>query len=415
MIPGHLLIQGDARSIPLADQSVHCVVTSPPYWGLRDYGVSGQIGLEDSIEAYVATMVRVFRKVWRVLRDDGTVWLNLGDSYSSGGRETYCAPSNHDVRHTGFTDRIPPRPDAGIKPKNLCGMPWRVALALQADGWILRSDIVWAKLNPMPESVTDRPTKSHEYLFLFAKSNTTQFWTHRDLPGTRTQPPSDYRWVHEDTNEERANEPLGWREKGSPWDRVNLWTGRDYYWDAKAVQEPDSGRSSGNVARSFDYIDGRYGVGHSVPWQSNGSGRNLRSVWTIATESFPGAHFATYPRKLVEPCIKAGTSGKGCCPQCGAGWVRMSKTLVWFPSCSCHLGYAPGDCNPVPCTVFDPFIGSGTTIVMANALGRHGIGLDLSREYLTNQAKRRIERPHSKPLRPARVEPALPLFGDSND
>ncbi len=509
--PGYLLCQSDARLIPLPDRSVHMVVTSPPYWGLRDYGTAAweggddpacdhkvevdadrkrrdvgrvqidgfhgstietelatpqfrsrcrkcgarridrQIGLEASPDAFVATMVKVFREVKRVLRDDGTVWLNLGDSYAASGPTGGNGKQHTNLGSHGVTSRSAP---PGLKPKDLIGVPWRVALALQADGWTLRSEIIWAKNNPMPESVSDRPTKSHEQLFLLAKSNTTQFWTHRDHAGTRTQPPPDYRWVHEDTGEERADEPPGWREKGSPWERVNLWRGRDYYFDTEAVREAaEYGRRDWNGQPHLKGGDITKRHNGTTTGADPSAGRNLRSVWTIPTESWPGAHFATFPRKLVEPCIKAGTSEHGCCPKCGAGWVRQTtveyvkspvhgkgsvigrhyetgannfdgaemprlnrqtSTLAWRPSCQCFPADIPlsqiREAWPVPATVLDPFAGSGTTLVVANALGRHGIGLDLSREYLVGQAQRRLERPHAKPQRPARVEPALPLF-----
>lgn len=235
---GGVILVGDVREQlrTLPEASVHCVVTSPPYWGLRDYGVEGQLGLEPTPEEHVTAMVEVFREVRRVLRDDGTAWVNYGDCY---------APS------------LPN--GAGLKPKDLVGMPWRVAFGLQADGWYLRSDIIWAKPNPMPESVTDRPTKSHEYVFLLSKSPR-------------------------------------------------------YFYDADAVREPDSGRASGNGfagrqggARQTNVSGGRGREERHEP----GSGRNLRDVWTVATHPFPGAHFATFPPDLIRPCIRAG------CPEGG--------------------------------------------------------------------------------------------------
>jgi DNA modification methylase len=316
------LYQADARHLPIPDSSVDCVVTSPPYWGLRDYGigeweggdaecdhkdsnqtrgnipgtkqatnnngeggasyrylcgkcgatrVNEQLGLEPTPEAYCANMVEVFREVWRVLKPTGTVWLNLGDSYSS---------------------------------KDLVGIPWRVAFALQADGWYLRSDIIWSKPNPMPESVTDRPTKAHEYVFLLTKS-------------------------------------------------------LRYYYDADAIREPMSAASmirnqsgwNGNQER--DYVGGTQN--HLSKYLGSDSAkeathRNKRSVWEIATHPYPEAHFATYPEKLVEPCILAG------CPQDGV--------------------------------VLDPFAGSGTTLAVAQRLGRKSIGADLSEEYLKLASKR---------------------------
>jgi len=354
------LYGGDCRAVlaELPAESVHTVVTSPPYWGLRDYGtatwdggdeacdhiadagpplnkstltsagigatpegaaskahakqyrttcpcgatrIDSQLGLEPTPEAYVANMVAVFREVRRVLRDDGTLWLNLGDSYAgsgmTGGTKSKEGSAKRTERmfHGNRRDTVP-----GLAQKQLIGIPWRVAFALQADGWYLRSDIIWSKPNPMPESVTDRPTKAHEYLFLLSKSPR-------------------------------------------------------YYFDADAVREDGAGRLDlGRMKRP----EARLGEGGV--WASDNSlrdepGRNLRTVWTIATEPYPGAHFATFPRKLVEPCVKAG------CPEGG--------------------------------TVLDPFAGSGTTLLVAQQLGRRGIGIDLSPEYLMQALARNAQTP----------------------
>lgn len=250
-----------------SDNSVQCCVTSPPYWGLRDYGMPGQIGLEVTPEKYVARLVVVFREVSRVLRPDGTLWLNLGDSYAqseirhrnkeseSSGLAASRGEWSRSVAQTGR------RPDHGLKSKDLIGIPWRVAFALQADGWWLRSDIVWSKPNPMPESVTDRPTKAHEFLFLLSKSES-------------------------------------------------------YFYDADAIRQPN--------VREWDESNGgtwAYGKGdaqrvaergkagtHSGPYPlPNPKGANRRTVWTIPTQPFPDAHFAVMPQALVEPCVLAGT------------------------------------------------------------------------------------------------------------
>jgi len=378
---GHSLYCGDVLDVlaALSEQSVHCVVTSPPYWALRDYGVAGQIGLENTPEQYVAKMVEVFRGVWRVLRDEGTLWLNLGDSYSSsgsgsgdGGRSTGLEgglKTQAAARH-GHKRRIPEY----LKPKDLCGIPWRVAFALHADGWYLRSDIIWSKPNPMPESITDRPTKAHEYLFLLSK-----------------QP--------------------------------------RYFYDAEAIREPVK-PSSGKI-RCPNYSH-HAGVRLGAPTIQYGRivGANKRSVWTVPSHPFPQAHFATFPPALIEPCILAGTSDEGCCPECGAPWVRAvekrrvrtrpgdntkiagtselehgnrdpgrhitaTTTTGWQPGCNCSrdttygCGAGPGDegrvykpFKPIPCTVLDPFIGSGTTSVVAQANGRRSIGIDLNSKYL---------------------------------
>ena len=370
------------------DESVQCVVTSPPYWGLRDYGEGGQIGLEPTPGAYVAKMVGVFREVRRVLRADGTLWLNLGDSYNGSG-----GVGGNGKSHTnqGAVDRPDNRAGwSGLKPKDLVGIPWRVAFALQADGWWLRSDIIWSKPNPMPESVTDRPTKAHEYIFLLTKS-------------------------------ER------------------------YFYDADAVAEPSTGQDAGN---GFDRphrlsVAGR---GNPEQWSANPEGtRNKRTVWTITTKPYPDAHFATFPQDLPEVCIKAGTSEKGCCPECGAPWSRTvavarkrtevhpqtdkglaraggtgqyrpnsketggvagatrSVTTGWRPTCDCaqhedepgvHIERPdePTDMwvyQPEPCTVLDPFSGAGTTGVVATRLGRSYIGIELNPDY-AEMSRRRI-------------------------
>lgn len=396
----YLIVNGDSRRLPLADRSVHCVVTSPPYWGLRDYGVEGQIGLEPTPDEFVRTMVDVFREVRRVLRDDGTLWLNLGDSYAGNGLVSQ-EQTDADIRHAKVGNALAKCQRRigtvnGLKPKDLIGVPWRVALALQADGWYLRSDIIWAKPNPMPESVADRPTKAHEYLFLLSKS-------------------------------ER------------------------YFFDAEAVRETAEYGRCGWKANAFgrnresDHRDVRPNErGSHMDGSSPDSGRNLRTVWSIPTEAYPGSHFATFPRKLVEPCIKAGTSERGCCPACGAGWERETSvgydnpgnrstngprsamasgdpmigtiasrgcrlekrvtTVGWRPACSCNAG------PPVPAVVFDPFAGSGTTLVVANALGRIGVGCELNPEYIA-LARRRLDRPHAPVIRP-RADEVLPLFAE---
>ena len=379
------------KTLPAA--SVHCVVTSPPYYSLRDYQVKGQIGLEPTPSEYVAKLVEVFRQVWRVLRDDGSVWLNLGDSYAAN--RSYQVPDQKwgDVGNSmGF--RVP----EGLKSKDLIGIPWRVAFALQADGWWLRGDIIWHKPNPMPESVTDRPTKAHEYLFLLAKRE---------------------RYFYD---AEAIKEPAVTDDMRRPYGSQGAWQ-----MDGRPVEQRPNGkpRTAGNKTHKYvaeyeqsDSEEHRTKAGllkvADVPWYS----RNRRSVWTIATKPYSEAHFATYPVDLVEPCIKAGTSAHGCCEACGAPWVRVvertdeidqsakssrfdkGKTGVngngrvqegdryvkrptgWEPSCSCGAA-------TVPCTVLDPFNGSGTTGVAAIGLGRQYIGIELNPEYI-EMAHRRI-------------------------
>jgi DNA modification methylase len=381
------LLAGDCRDVlaTLSAESVQCVVTSPPYYGLRDYGtalwdggdaecqhlqgplVSGksklrldgrdhigpydgekavtagmpfrdtcgkcgarridrQIGLENSPEAYLATMVAVFREVRRVLRTDGSVFCNMGDGY---------------------------------RDKQLLLMPARLALALQADGWWVRSDIIWHKPNPMPESCTDRPTSAHEHVFLLTRS-------------------------------------------------------ARYYYDAEAVREDaEYGRSIATAAWHAKADANSAGVRFkNTTTPGNGGSRNLRNVWTLPTHPYAQAHFATYPPALAERCIRAGTSERGACSQCGKPWVRVveranatrtrlsgigvdcdagtagragepeTTTTGWSPACACNAG------DPVPCKVLDPFAGAGTTLLVADRLQRDAIGIELNPDYTTMAMQR---------------------------
>lgn len=295
------------RSLP--DQSVHTVVTSPPYWGLRDYQVDGQLGLEKTPEEYVDKLVKIFQEIKRVLRDDGTAWLNLGDSYAGSGR----AGNNHEYmeKHkmfgkAGYDHGIFGKPQpvpAGLKPKDLVGIPWRVAFALQADGWYLRSDIIWHKPNPLPESVTDRPTKSHEYIFLLSKSE-HYFYNAEAIKENCKSGPSDIKKMIE------KKDRIGGKNK----------TADDPLLKASALTKIGQKRSVGSP-----------------------EGRNKRSVWTVATQPFPGAHFAIFPITLIEPCILAG------CPPDGV--------------------------------ILDPFAGSGTTAITAEMYKRKSIMIELSEKY----------------------------------
>lgn len=252
------LIVGDAltRLREMPDNSVRCCITSPPYWGLRDYGIENQIGAEMDLNDFLDKLVEVFREVHRVLTDDGTFWLNIGDSFTSGGRTWRQTDKKNAARGMDYR---PPTPE-GLKPKDLIGVPWRLAFKLQEDGWYLRTDIIWHKPNGQPESVKDRPTRTHEFVFMFSKS-------------------------------ER------------------------YFYDVEAVKEPTA----------------------------DGKGRRRRSVWSINTRPFRGAHFAVFPPELVEVCMKAGSE--------------------------------EGD------VVLDPFLGSGTVGLVANNLGRNWIGIELNEEY----------------------------------
>ena len=423
------LYQADARDLPLEDASVHCAVTSPPYWGLRDYGLEssvwggdpdhgheredaswqrrsndakpgpkqstnqgsvgrdvpvqgafcecgawlGTLGLEPTPDLYVQHIVEVFREVRRVLRDDGTLWLNLGDSRVVTPKGNLNGQDKSGLTSTLTQENSPAQGvnklASGLKPKNLVGIPWRVAFALQADGWYLRCDIIWSKPNPMPESVQDRPTKAHEYVFLLTKKPR-------------------------------------------------------YYYDHEAIKEPVTGnshpRGNGvNPKGGHNKLDGRYRPKQNESWSAATSGlvenRNRRDVWTIPTQPYPEAHFATFPEALTEPCILAGTSERGVCAVCGAPWERVverkpmrinrsnahppelrtrtsgtmtepptSKTNGWHPTCD-H------DAETVPATVLDPFVGSGTTAAVAQRLGRRAIGVDLSAEYL-ELAQQRVAR-----------------------
>jgi len=390
-----LILQGDALHIPLADESVQCAPTSPPYFGLRNYGLPPTdwpeveyapmpglppltipamtccLGLEETPEAYTGHLVAVFREVNRVLRKDGTVWLNLGDSYATtppGNKGFHYGPGRQaqGVLQTGHANRD--WHGLGLKPKDLVGIPWRVAFALQADGWWLRSDIVWAKGisfcdtysgSTMPESVTDRPTKAHEDIFLLAKSER-------------------YFYDHEAVKEAAATG----------------WNGSSFTDERDAITKPGLGRGP----------------------RTETATRNLRDVWAISPTPYKAAHFATFSPSLVEPMIKAGSSEKGACPRCGAPWELVvereserhnagaakqrivasggaldggterstlggmtrfvqREEVGWQPTCDCP------EHTPVPCIVLHPFSGAGTTVLVADRLGRNGVGLDLSGTY----------------------------------
>ncbi len=418
----------------LEDESVHCVITSPPYWAMRDYEVENAYGLEKSAEEYVEKLVKVFREVKRVLRRDGTLWLNMGDCHNSVPGGYY--PDGSFDRPSRGAQRIRGLPRSRkLKTKDLCGMPWRVAFALQAAGWWLRMDIIWWKPNPKPESVKDRPTKAHEYVFLMTKSGKAAYWTHRDKVGTRQEPAPDYRWRDRLMEVELGKEPDGWRAGKiggrRRYHRLNLWCGHDYFYDQDAVREE---YSTADEAERDSSVTGMRGVPpggraesargrhRSVFYQKGG--RNLRSVWKIATHPVTEPHYATFPERLVEPCIKAGTSEKGCCAECGAPWVRRVerttrfeggsgkagrtagdanaagkwagkqhgknlklgpvldvRTTGWRPTCSCGAGVSR-------CIILDPFAGMGTVAVVAWRLGRDSIGFDLSSRYVEMANKR---------------------------
>jgi len=373
------ILTGDCRDVlkTLPDASVNCCVTSPPYWALRDYGVAGQMGLEGTPDEWVAGMVAVFAEVRRVLKDDGTLWLNLGDTYMSGGgrgaqgetgelasrtvryaREgrggrlaspkhssaeasAYCGPNR--FQHPGF------------KPKDLVGAPWMLAFALRADGWYLRSDIIWHKPNPMPESVTDRPTKSHEYIFLLSKSERYHY---------------DADAIKEPVTGTAHARCTGWKTPDG-WD-TGAGSHGQFHKDGREKGHTGYVPKPANNGVGWGYADGKPRTkdkGVTPKSSAPGSGvkanesfhaavcdlvenRNKRSVWTVATAPYGGAHFATFPPALITPCILAG------CPMGG--------------------------------TVLDPFGGSGTTGEVAEVNGRHSILIELNSDYVA-LAKLRTE------------------------
>lgn len=284
------ILVGDARTTleAIPDKSIQCCVTSPPYWGLRDYGTDNQIGLEQSPKEYVDQMVSVFRQVHRILADDGVLWLNLGDTYAGNNSR---ASNNGRAGYGNERETVVSRIPDGLKPKDLVGIPWRVALALQDDGWWLRQDIIWHKTNPIPESVTDRCTKAHEYMFMLTKSSR-------------------------------------------------------YYFDNKAIAEPAKYAGDNRGARG----DSRRGTMMNSINGATGETKNKRSVWTISTKPFKGAHFAVMPEALVEPPILATSR--------------------------------PGD------TVFDPFTGAGTVAMVALRHGRNFVGTEINPEYAQIAYKR---------------------------
>jgi site-specific DNA-methyltransferase (cytosine-N4-specific) len=276
-----MLHHGDALTVlsTLPDASVNCCVTSPPYFGLRDYGVEGQLGLEASPAEYVENLRHLFAQVRRVLADDGTLWLNLGDSYSGGDRGAYDNASGiADGRGMGTY-----RPKTGVPAKNLLGIPWRVAFALQDDGWILRSDIIWAKPNPMPESVTDRPTKAHEYVFLLAKS--AQYWYDSDAVR------EPHRWQDPEllATNAQARQGLRLSQRRAAGDKT------------ATREQPAVGREKGR---------GKNGNTESE-FSASSAGRNSRTVWSIPTQPFSSAHFAVMSSALAERAIQAGCKPGG--------------------------------------------------------------------------------------------------------
>lgn len=572
------LINGNALHIPLANESVQCVITSPPYWSLRDYRVNGQLGLEKTPEEYVANMVAVFREVWRVLRSDGIVFLNLGDSYAGSGqgwqKENGSSLPRKWLDDYGY-DRPPgyisSKQSNGLKPKDLIGIPWRTAFALQAEGWWLRSAITWIKGNPMPESVSDRPTKATEMIFLLTKSS-RYFWDANAVRGfSKSLNPSNavdkklvfpqfststsfasecgdvtsysqlapyfilacllaMKSVSVKKGDDNFHQILGilqspmanrarllarqeipentakflldvlqnWEVIISELDlnaEPKFWIGfgtaltksivsikatlsvekasevvsklisnmkilRQTFTldailkgsiDVNFVNQPVafldcSEALSGDVSdglvtvstlkklnflisnilgnlRTIDITHNVNSFPGNYTTQEPSSGRNILDWWYINTEPFPESHFAVFPTKLVEPCLLAGTSAKGCCPKCGKGWRRIVNkekdnrpfrdgsntkaqnagierrlgangwnlpsmnylTLGWQPACSCNAG------DPIPCTVLDPFAGTATVGLVARKHNRRFVGIELKAEYIQLARKRTAE------------------------
>lgn len=377
------IIQGDALAVlrGLPSEIAQCCITSPPYWRLRDYNAPGQIGLEDSPEAYIARLVEVFAEVRRVLRPDGVCWVNMGDSYASapgwgrGGGSTLEGRKQNAL--TG-----PEGSMRGLRPKNLLMLPARLALALQADGWILRSDCIWSKTNAMPEPVRDRPAKSHEYVFLLAKREHYYY----DIEATR--------------------QPLKEKTRSTWGCRVTTRGG------------DESGKvKSNNWARTVKERRPRVNADGSI------AGAAMRSVISCAGARYRGAHFATFPPKLIEPLILAGSSPRSC-EKCGAPWARIvarrslevrpgpkagsygsrttdglngtvlsparSETTGWQPTCVCENE------GTARCLVLDPFMGSGTTALVARSLGRDSLGIELNAEYVRLAEQRLQGRGHDQ-------------------
>ena len=384
--------QGDVREQLklLPSDHFHCCVTSPPYWGLRSYLNDGdddkhlELGSEKTPSDFIRNMVEVFREVKRVMRPDSTTWINMGDCYATSRNGRKAADIVDDDRT--FRDKPYSTVTEGLKPKDLVGMPWRLALALQDDGWWLRSDIIWSKPNPLPSSVTDRPGCAHEYIFLLTKAE--RYFYDQDAVRVKTGREADPEWY-----EEQKKRHAGW----------------------------SSIEGSGNVCRKR--ADGKDAGRFSHP-----GGRGLRTVWEIPTEPVPFAHFACFPSAIPRTAILAGTSAAGCCSECGAPWKRETEkgkyiqghapgkqshllmttpgqpnyrgeksaqtsvmstgcvweriTTGWTPSCSHNA-------EPIPCRVLEPFAGSGTTLAVARQLKRDSMGIELNPEY-NEIAERRI-------------------------
>lgn len=319
-----MILQGDALKIlqGLDAESVNCCVTSPPYFRLRDYGVKGQIGLEETPDDYISRLVEVFREVKRVLRNDGTVWVNIGDSYSGSGKGGQSEGKRSENWQPEYSNK---GKCYGLKPKDLIGIPWMLAFALRSDGWYLRQDIIWQKPNPMPESVTDRCTKSHEYIFLLSKSR-TYYFDAEAIAEPVTQSTIDR--LSQDIENQQGSERVPGKTNGAMKAAAPRYGGKKY------TENPD--------------VFNRTKSGNAYEFREN---RNKRDVWSVSTQPFKEAHFATFPKELIRPCILAG--------------------------------------SPVNGTVIDPFFGSGTTGEVSLEENRNFIGIELNPAYI-EIAKKRI-------------------------
>lgn len=392
MIAEHVsadILVGDSltelRKLPA--ESVHTIVSSPPYWQLRDYTKDEkQLGLEPTPELYVDRLAGILAECHRVLRKDGTLWLNLGNTYSGSGKGAVSKPNP--ATKEAYVPTVGDIPNAG---KSIAGWPdkclipiaWLVAMRLIQDGWILRADLIWHKPNGMPNSKLDAPTINHEYLFLLTKRK---------------------RYFYDDV---AIAEPAVITDRPHPnWEQRKA--------AGAPIRRGDPG-VSGDVNRAVGEVGNKTGgIG------GNGTTRHKRSVWTVNTYAYAEAHFATFPPKLIEPCILAGTSEKGCCPACGSPWRRVMErparpttrkrtarsandgnrmigrryqkwldenpmqTLGWEPGCTCDAG------EPVPCTVLDPFAGSGTTGLVSIRNRRSFVGIELNPDYAA-MARRRMQ------------------------
>jgi len=430
MNANYQIIQGDCieRLKDLPSESVHCAVTSPPYFSLRDYGVDGQIGLEESPQLFIAKMVEVFEEVRRVLRSDGVCFMNLGDSYASAWPCNRRNQIGSGSLENGKREARAPRLGGNLKEKDLMLIPHRVAIALQDAGWYVRSDMPWVKRSAMPESVTDRPAKALEYVFMLTKSE--KYFA--DMEAVRVQSPTaNDTWKGSKFHEGKtAEHQLGRSQKNRDRSLPNNRNGENGNLDAT----PAGGRNFRNSDLWFSSLREPHGL-VSISDELVGLDVN--------PSGFKDAHFATFPPKLIEPLIKMGTSEKGCCVDCGAPWERTTDveyvkspvhgegstigrhyetgsnnldgaglprvnkevtTTGWRKTCTCETDEVQ------PCTVLDPFAGAGTTLLVSKRLGRNSIGIELNPDYIA-MIEHRLAHWH-KAAPPTSKETAadLPLF-----